>query len=204
MALSPTLSFVPFIGLDTLCTVADGPATRYAILGGDGYVGLNTGGDTNLSVDPNPLGREGSLRLLFLLIVNGYNAPTYVQIAVNNPPGVLGLQAAADKSYTPDCYDPSRFYPKCSAQISQTQYGVNGSTIPAFSSYTLLSSPDVQLSPSAIGPVRAYNQYEATHQAGLSNVGQQGCTIVQLILPSTEGLDTLLQVDIDFCQTSAS
>jgi len=206
MALSPTLSIVPFIGLNTLCTVADGPDTRLAILGPDGYVGLNTSGDGGNSIVSAPEGRDGSLKLSLLLI--GVNVPAsdgYVLFAVNNPSGVLGLQNPAQQAYQAGCYDPSQFYPKCTAQISQTQYTLTDATIPPFAVYAGFSSPNIELSPSVIGPVRSYNQYEAINLAGLGNVGQQGCTIVQLVLPPTEGvLNTLLQIDIDFSQTSAS
>lgn len=205
MALSPTLSIVPFIGLDALCTVLDGPATRFAIIGSDGFVGLNTLGDDGNSIVSNPQGRTGALRVVLLLVADDAEESSIVQFAVNNPTGVLGLQNAAQQAYQPDCYDPSQFYPRCTATLAQTNYTTKEDDIPLFSSFTEIDSPSTVDISSPIGAVRSYNQYEAINLAGLGNVGQNGCTIVQLTLPPQEGnVSTVLQIDIDFCATSAS
>jgi len=207
MAASTTVSIIPFIGLNTFCTVLDGATTRLAAITSDGFIPLNTLGDDDNSIVSTPQGRTGSLRAVFLLVFDTAQAGDVIQFAINNPSGVLGLQNAAQQAYQPNCYDPSQFYPRCAATPVQSNYTTKDAAISVFSSYTTIdSSPS---SPSdigaAIGAVRSYNQYEAENLAGLTGVGQNGCTIVQLISPNTEGsLNAVLQIDIDFCMTSAS
>jgi len=214
MALSPNATFIPLVGLNNFCTVVDDggetPETRYALTAGNGFIGLNTEGDGNVPSDivANPMGRVGSLQTVFLLILDGYNSGEgtgTLQFAINNPPGTsLGLQRPSQTVDEAASYDPSLFYPKCTAQLARTNYLSKDSGVLPFEPGENYASFGVfEEGAYTIGAVRSINQIMAQNNANLTGVGQNGCCIISLLVPSGT-VEGPIQISIDFQATAGN
>lgn len=209
MSNSAVATFVPLVGLNNFCTILDAGVVKYALSTYDGYLAVNTQGDNNIpsAIATQPAGRVGSLQTAFLVFASGFEGgegTNFMQFAVNNPPGSsLGLQNPTQTAYGTGSYDPSLFYPMCSVQNVETNYVSNSSDVTPFNALTRVDASSIGVGPYTIGPVRAFNQNMAVNLVGLGNVGQNGCTLVQLGVPA-DATDMLLQVTIDFSWTAGN